>query len=118
MNDIDVTKLRIKIPHHVKTDWTCPECDSYYESITPCINHEDTCPSLLGASIGLRGSRPQKRLRTLQESPKKFLPYPTKPTHEQVNPRISIDLSLFSLPQETPPQRATRRTYPIGRLDK
>jgi hypothetical protein len=81
----DTSKLRIRIPHHVKMSWTCPVCDMHFESVTPAVFHDDFCISPLAASINLNGSRPQKKSNTLRESPKKYLLYPTRPPRAQVN---------------------------------
>ena len=90
---IDTCKLKIRIPHHVKMSWTCPVCDMHFESVTPAIFHDDFCISPLAASINLNGSHPPKKSNTLQESPKKYLLYPTRPPRAQVNLKTNTYLS-------------------------
>jgi hypothetical protein len=63
--------LRIRIPRHVKMEWTCPDCDMHYESITPAMSHEYICSNLLTSLTDQIYARLRKRLRTPQESPKK-----------------------------------------------
>lgn len=87
--------LRIQIPHHVKMSWTCPHCDQYFESITPSVNHEYVCSSLSVSSGDQTCSRPQKRLHTPQESPKKCRPFHSKPPLAPRGRGISICPSLF-----------------------
>ena len=53
--------LKIQIPHHVKTEWTCPNCDQYFVSLTPSAGHENNCASLSVSSGDQTCSRPQKR---------------------------------------------------------
>ena len=67
----DNSKLRIRIPEHVKVSWTCPHCDDYFESITPAMSHEYICSSLLTSLTDQIYARLRKSLRTPQESPKK-----------------------------------------------
>lgn len=66
--------LRIRIPHHVKISWECPNCSEYFESVTPSLNHEYYCtvnPSV--SSAGRIYSHPPKRLNTPLELPKIYL---------------------------------------------
>lgn len=90
---INTCKLKIRIPHHVKMPWTCPICDTYFSSITPSLFHDDFCVSPSDVSTNQNDSHPQKKSRTLQESPKKYLLYPTKPPRAQVNLKTNIYLS-------------------------
>jgi hypothetical protein len=48
----DECKLSIRIPYHVKIDWTCQYCLTMFESLTPAFDHEDWC-SVLNPSISL-----------------------------------------------------------------
>ena len=66
-HETDKCTLKIRIPHHVKMDWTCPDCDMFYESITPSMNHEYICSN---PSTSLRDqiyAHLRRRLRTPRE---------------------------------------------------
>lgn len=91
----EVCTLRIQIPNHVKTHWTCPNCDQYFESLTPSMNHEYVCASLSVSSGDQTCSRPQKRQHTLPASPKKCPPFYSKPPLVPRDLRTSTYLSLF-----------------------
>jgi len=91
----DVSKLRIRIPQHIKIDWTCPNCDKYFDSMTPSFGHEYICPSLSSASEYPNYSHPQKRLRTPLESPKKYHLSHSKPPLAPRGRGINNGLSLF-----------------------
>ena len=82
--------MAIRIPHHVKMEWTCPICDTYFTSVTPSLFHDEFCVSPLDVSTNQIDYRPLKKSNTLQVSPKKYLLYPTKPPRAQVNLKTNI----------------------------
>jgi len=39
--------LKIRNPIHVIVDWTCPDCDEWFEDFEFSLNHEKYCLTLL-----------------------------------------------------------------------